>query len=247
MLVEELWRPADEAAKVQLERASRDRDLTLALLAIEGAPPPQQEEALDTLDALARRARAHLPDPADASPEQQLRALRLALASYQGDREDYHAPENSHLGRVLQRRRGLPILLSALWILVGERLGAQVQGVGLPGHFIARVGGDEGLLVDPFSGGARLDREACKRHVERALQGKATFHDGYLRAVSHTELLERVIRNLIHSYQLRRSPAELYRCARLWAALRPDQQEPRDELRRIEEALGLRRPRAAAN
>jgi regulator of sirC expression with transglutaminase-like and TPR domain len=243
MLVEELWRPADEAAKTQIQQALDRGDLASALLAVERADEPRRRQVEAALDQIAARVQARASDAID----QQVAALRAVLRGFEGDRESYYAPQNSHLSRVIERRRGLPILLSSLWMLVGTRAGLQVHGVGLPGHFIARVGGDQGLLVDPFSGGILLDREVCRRHVERALQGRGSFHEDHLRPVTLPELLERVLRNLLNAHRLQQEPAERYRIATLWASLRPDLDEPRQELAAVEAALSLRKPGSRPN
>lgn len=247
MIVEALWRPEDERAQEQLERAFAGEDLAGALLAIEGIDEEQQREVREAIDALIHQAKAILEVSPEPTTAQFTRALQKTLRGFQGDNEDYHAPHNSHLSRVLRRRRGLPILLSSLWILVGEGLDAQVQGVGLPGHFIARVGGERGQLVDPFSGGATLDQEACERIVARVSRGKTLFREEFLRSVSLQELLIRVLRNLVNAHRMHRDPAALYRVARLWGALCPDLAEPRALIVQIEETLSLRRPRGQAN
>ncbi|MET9510314.1 transglutaminase-like domain-containing protein [Streptomyces flavidovirens] len=70
---------------------------------------------------------------------------------------DYQRLESSLLHEVLRRRRGLPILLSVVWIEVARRAGAPVYGVALPGHFVVGFGArDEQVLVDPFDGGRLL-------------------------------------------------------------------------------------------
>jgi regulator of sirC expression with transglutaminase-like and TPR domain len=74
-----------------------------------------------------------------------------------GDREDYDNPDNSMLDLVLERRRGLPILLSVVYVEVARRAGIAVAGVGLPGHFVCgHLGSPEALLVDPFNAGRPL-------------------------------------------------------------------------------------------
>ncbi|MGW2847374.1 transglutaminase-like domain-containing protein [Streptomyces sp. NPDC001274] len=89
------------------------------------------------------------------------RAWASALAELLGERcgfagssADYRRLESSLLHTVLRRRRGLPILLSVVWIEVARRAGAPVYGVALPGHFIVGFGDpDERVLADPFDGG----------------------------------------------------------------------------------------------
>ncbi|MGW3086458.1 transglutaminase-like domain-containing protein [Streptomyces sp. NPDC001108] len=89
------------------------------------------------------------------------RAWASALAELLGERcgfagssADYRRLESSLLHTVLRRRRGLPILLSVVWIEVARRAGAPVYGVALPGHFVVGFGDpDERVLADPFDGG----------------------------------------------------------------------------------------------
>ncbi len=112
--------------------------------------------ALAQLDALA----AELDPAAGAGPEAEVEALRDLLAhrhGFSGEREDYYNPDNSMLDLVLERRKGLPILLSTVYVEVARRAGIPVAGVGWPGHFVvAHFGVTPPLLFDPFDGGAPL-------------------------------------------------------------------------------------------
>lgn len=75
-----------------------------------------------------------------------------------GDREDYDHPDNSMLDIVLERRRGLPILLSVVYVEVARRAGIELAGVGLPGHYVVgHFGQAPPILLDPFGGGAELE------------------------------------------------------------------------------------------
>ncbi|MFM8354291.1 MAG: transglutaminase family protein [Gammaproteobacteria bacterium] len=71
----------------------------------------------------------------------------LAERGFAGDTGRYDAPDNSHLGRVLEQRAGLPITLAVLLVSVAEKAGADAVGINFPGHFLARV---DGTLIDPF-------------------------------------------------------------------------------------------------
>lgn len=72
----------------------------------------------------------------------------LAERGFAGDTGRYDAPDNSHLGRVLEQRAGLPITLAVLLVSVAEKTGADAVGINFPGHFLARV---DGTLIDPFA------------------------------------------------------------------------------------------------
>ena len=78
-----------------------------------------------------------------------------------GDRDEYDHPDNSMLDLVIERRKGLPIVLSVLYIEVGRRAGVPIVGVGLPGHYVVgNMVREPPLLLDPFAGGAALEIEA---------------------------------------------------------------------------------------
>ena len=112
--------------------------------------------ALAQLDELGDEVRRRIS--AGARPREQLDALRDVLVrghGFAGDREQYDHPQNSMLDVVLERRAGLPILLSAVYVEVARRAGIDLDGVGLPGHFVVgHFGTVPALLLDPFNGGA---------------------------------------------------------------------------------------------
>ena len=103
---------------------------------------------------------AELAPAAGTGPAAELDALREVLSvrqGFTGNREDYDDPDNSMLDLVLERRTGLPILLSIVYVEVARRAGILLAGVGLPGHYVAgHFGQSPPLLLDPFNGGAPI-------------------------------------------------------------------------------------------
>ena len=106
------------------------------------------------------------------SPEEVAAACTEVLGGvhgFQGDRKHYDDPQNSMLDLVLARRRGLPILLSVVYIEAARRAGIELSGVGLPGHFVVgHFGAGAPVLLDPFDGGRamsvrRLAQARCGR------------------------------------------------------------------------------------
>ena len=95
-----------------------------------------------------------------ASPEDQAEACRVVLGErygFIGDREEYDDPQNSMLDLVPDRRCGLPILLSIVYVETARRAGFPLAGVGLPGHYVVgHFGAEPPLLLDPFSGGVSV-------------------------------------------------------------------------------------------
>jgi Transglutaminase-like superfamily len=122
-----------------------------------------------TLDALGSEL-SHQAGRTDGTPDELARACTQLLGvthGFTGNRDDYDHPDNSMLDIVLSRRRGLPILLSVVYIEVARRAGIPLAGVGLPGHFVVgHFGPDPPLLLDPFAGGqiidARVELEAVR-------------------------------------------------------------------------------------
>lgn len=130
---------------------------------------------------------------------------------FRGNRDDYNDPRNSFLHRVVERRTGLPITLSVVYMEVGRRAGLAVEGVGFPGHFIVRVrgeGGDPPVLVDPFNREI-IDEDDCQHRLDEVYGGRVQLADEHLRAASKREILIRMLMNLKGVY----AQAQLYRRA----------------------------------
>jgi len=169
------------------------------------------EDYVDRLDALAEQAQAaqnseRTIDTSNAS------AVAIGLAEFLFDRmgfagntRDYNDPRNSFLNEVLERRLGIPITLSVLYLEVAERLGVQAQGVGLPGHFIVRAVSGEGdqqqiVYLDPFHQGAVLSEEDCRERVRMITNDKLPFNQSFLNPVSKRYILTRMLNNLKTNY-----------------------------------------------
>lgn len=130
-------------------------------------------------------------------------ALRRVIAIAEGlggNVEDYHAPDNSFLNRVLDTRRGIPISLSVVWMEVGRRAGIEVVGVGLPGHFVVYAGGQ---MVDPFHYGEAIGFEEAAALVAAALGGHPRLDRSWLEPVTAPDIIRRMLGNLDSVYAAR--------------------------------------------
>lgn len=118
---------------------------------------------------------------------------------FAGDEQNYYDVRNSLLPQVLERRAGLPITLSIIYMEVARRAGLNAEGVGLPGHFIVRVCAGAGVtndtLVDPFYGKV-VDEDECQQRLDSMYGGQVVLTEKHLRAMSKREILVRVLRNL---------------------------------------------------
>jgi regulator of sirC expression with transglutaminase-like and TPR domain len=106
------------------------------------------------------------------------------------------------LNEVIRRRTGIPISLSVLGMEVGRRLGVELAGVGMPGHFLLRHRGEPGVFVDAFDGGRLLDESGCKELFGRLRPGSAFLHS-YLDPVGPRAIVARMLANLQAGYAAR--------------------------------------------
>jgi regulator of sirC expression with transglutaminase-like and TPR domain len=126
-----------------------------------------------------------------------LNAYLFEEEGFHGNEEDYYDPRNSFLNDVLDRRTGIPITLSAVYIEVAQRAGIAADGVGLPGHFIVKVrtgGGD--VLVDPYHRGRCLSEEDCQERLDRIYGGRLRVDAAMLAPCGRKSIVARMLRNL---------------------------------------------------
>jgi regulator of sirC expression with transglutaminase-like and TPR domain len=175
-------------------------DVDLAELALHLArdeyPAVDVEAYLAELAAMAREARRYLRGPLPARVHGLCRYLFHDLG-FRGNQKDYYDPRNSYFNQVLDRRTGIPITLSAVAIAVGNRAGLRVEGIGLPGHFIARAAdGDAEVLFDPFHGGRVLTVTDCENLVRQATGREWEVTEERLRPAPVGLIAQRMLHNL---------------------------------------------------
>ncbi|MGH9136802.1 MAG: transglutaminase family protein [Acidimicrobiales bacterium] len=178
---------------------------------------------LARLDALAVRCRA-------GSVESVIEVL-FADEAFSGDSREYHHPDNSFLDRVLDRRRGLPILLSIVTAEVAARAGVCLAYVALPGHVVLRDCEDSDRFIDPFNGGRILTGAECL-----ALSPGCDVR--HLEPVESRAILLRVVTNLVHSFAGRGEVHGLAWALHLRAIVAGDAEQPWTDVARIRERLG---------
>lgn len=175
---------------------------------------------LAELDRLAAAVAAKLAAPADRTePTQAAAVLALVLgarAGFGGTQADYGDLRSSMLHEVLRRRRGLPILLSVVWIEVGRRVGLPVYGIALPGHFVVGIGDPDGdfVLADPFHGGRLLTVDDARGIALAA--GGAPDDPHLLAPAQPTAVLLRILNNIrVWAQNPAQAPERAW--TRLWA------------------------------
>lgn len=169
--------------------------LDVAALLISAHVRPQD----DGSEAIGRSL-AVIDEIAASCAQGDLSALRrhfFGELGFRGDVENYSNISNSLLDRVVERRRGIPISLSVLLMEVGRRCGVELEGIGMPGHFLVRSRQDPNVLLDPFGGGALVTRKDCEALLKRALGSDFPFDEDYLAQVDSIAILRRMLMNLV--------------------------------------------------
>lgn len=129
---------------------------------------------------------------------------------FRGNRDDYYDPKNSFLNEVIDRKRGLPITLSILFMEVGQRIGLAVEGVGFPGHFLVKAQSQgEEIVIDPFNAGDVKSSEELQAMLDQVYGGQVRLHRDLLAALPKKQILKRTLGNLKAIYGRRDEPGKL--------------------------------------
>jgi regulator of sirC expression with transglutaminase-like and TPR domain len=228
--------------------------LDRAALVIAGFEYPALDQAyyLSELDRLSAILRPRLPSGRDPlAVLQALNALLFEEEGYRGNQDDYYDPRNSFLNEVIDRKLGIPITLSLVYLEVARRLGFPLAGISFPGHFLVRHrSADREFYVDPFHRGeillpgelpgrlaslfgAKTAEELLKRHQNR-------LPENFVSDASPRDILIRMLTNLREIYLRRRDLERGRHVVAMMLALHPDSEQVVSSLaaiRKIEAAL----------
>ena len=185
---------------------------------------------LDRMGDAARQAiEHHVSTTGDSSTLGCVAALNTYLFEDQGfvgNEDKYDDPRNSCLNEVIERRTGIPITLSLVYMEVAQRAGVHADGVNFPGHFLVRcpqTGRDsgDGLIIDPFHGGTLLSEQDCKVLLQRHVGSEVPFDKTLLAPATRTQILVRMLLNLKRIYVHMRSFPQARVVTELLLALSP--------------------------
>lgn len=211
------------AAGLEYFRTLVAEDGHFMLLEAAAAVAQDDDPSVDAMSVVARvdelGARLSRRLASDAAAQQRLRLLNhyfFKELGFGGNLNDYYAAANSHLHRVLESRRGIPITLALIYIELARGVGLKVQGVSFPGHFLVKCSLPQGeVIVDPMNGRSlsreELDERLLPYRQQRGLVGDFEVPLGlFLQAASPRETLARLLRNL----------KEIHRAAEDWARMK---------------------------
>ena len=199
---------ARETFRTLLARPAADVPLAETALTFAREAYPELDPAayLAQLDALGDALRSRLR--ADISPADAIVALNHYLfgeLGFAGNAENYSDPRNSYLNDVIDRRLGIPVTLSVVYIELGRRIGLQLDGVSFPGHFLVRCSLPQGIVIlDPYDKGASLGVDALRRRVRelRVGEDEAMPLSRLLVPAPSTQIIVRMLRNLYDIHAL---------------------------------------------
>jgi len=181
-------------------RCEEEIDLARASLLIAQGEYPQLviEDYLDRLDQMA--AEVNIRITGKRRPMEIIQSINRYLfdeCGFYGNAQNYYDPKNSFLNDVLERKTGIPITLSTVYMEIGKRIGFPIKGVGMPGHFIVKYEDETGaILIDPFHKGAILLEEDCQNRLDEIYKGVVRFHPGLLPTFTKRQIIARMLANL---------------------------------------------------
>lgn len=215
--------PARERFAEIAQRADEEIDLGEAALwlAAEAFPGLPVDAYLAKLDRIADGVLPALQGV--GLLEQQVEALNREIFGaygFHGARDDYYDPRNSFINEVLDRKTGIPISLSVVYIEIARRVGLDAAGMNFPGHFLARIG-DDPIIVDAFEGRIATARE-CKTRLTAALGADAELTPELLAPAGNKSILLRMLSNLKSIYASRREFEAALACCDRCLLLVPD-------------------------
>jgi regulator of sirC expression with transglutaminase-like and TPR domain len=202
------------------------------MIAQDAYPRLDVERYLGDIERMAMRLRGRMPQTLGA--EERVAALNEFLfedLGYHGNVDEYYDPRNSYLNDVMDRKAGIPISLSVLYMAVGRRAGLPLEGVSFPGHFLVRLRMRAGVLVlDPFAAGAPLSEAELRERLQRVIPAGITENvpvselplDQFLEAATNRQILARVLRNLKGIYRESDKPERMLEVLNRMLMVAPD-------------------------
>jgi len=185
---QEIHQPEEQ---ISLEKAA-------LYMALEEYPDLDVEAYLNALDTMAAEVEERLPR--ESYPLRILQTINRYLyddLGFTGNTNDYYDPRNSFLNRVIDRRTGIPITLSLVYLALARRIDFPMVGVGMPGHFLIRPDVEEmEIFVDPFHQGEILFSQDCQDLLSRAYGQPVKLHTAFLQSIKPRQFLARMLTNL---------------------------------------------------
>ena len=142
---------------------------------------------------------------------------------FSGDDDDYFNPKNNFLNEVIDKKVGLPITISILYVEVAKIIGLDLKMVGFPSHILVKY--NEEMILDPFYDGILLDVDDLQGILDTNFDGQLKFKPEFLDEIESEQILLRMTRNLKNSYVQSFAHDKALRCANMILAIEPEAPE----------------------
>lgn len=218
-----------------MQRPEAEIDLATAALLVGAGEYPELDVAgyLEILDGYAQQGRSL----SEVGPHRELRALNRLLfdhLGFRGDQETYYDPRNGFLNEVIDRRLGIPITLSVLYMEVGRRMGLSLGGLNFPGHFLVRYDSPDGMLViDPFHLGMVVPLADLQSRLKRVAGHEVELSGEHLQPAGKRQIVSRILRNLLLIYQRNGDAYRAIAMLERMLSVEPDDRRLQQELAKL--------------
>ena len=221
--------PSDPFSAFVQQAQSGDLDLARGalLIASQAYRDLDIDHYLHKLDALGEDFRTRHPRGKTLAMElANLSHYLFADLEFRGNQDHYDDPRNSYLNDVIDRRLGIPITLSVVYLALGRRLGLPLAGVNFPYHFLVRsTERGESLFVDPFVSGAFVDHRQLDERLPVVAGRKLELAEDFLAPAPPLQILARILRNLKRIHIQERKFHAAIQCAKKIVYLQPAEAE----------------------
>jgi len=179
-----------------LDRAA----LTLALEEYPDLDLPKYLRHLDTMsarvDLIAGTDRTH------SGIIESINEVLFVQEGLRGNSEDYYNPRNYYLNEVLDRKLGIPVTLSVIYLEVAKRINFPLEGIGFPGHFLVKhVVNEREIIIDTFNLGRILTPNDCQELLDKTCDGTVSMNPSLLQPMKNRAIITRILYNLKGIYE----------------------------------------------
>jgi len=173
-------------------------DRAALVLALEEYPNLDVQAYLRRLDTLAARAQVLVGEDRTAiNVIESINEVLFVQEGLRGNDEDYYDPRNCYVNEVLDRKLGIPISLSVIYMEVAKRIDFSMKGIGFPGHFLMKhIANDRDIVVDAFNVGRIMTSNDCQELLDKTYNGTVSMNPSLLQPMEKRTILTRMLYNL---------------------------------------------------
>jgi regulator of sirC expression with transglutaminase-like and TPR domain len=198
MIIETLRARQSFSEIAALDEVSLSLDRAALAIASEEYPSLDIQAYLRKIDTLA--ARAEVLIGIDRTPVNVIESINEVLfvqEALRGNSDDYYDPRNSYLNEVLDRKLGIPLSLSVIYMEVAKRIDFPIHGIGFPGHFLVKhIATDRDIIIDPYNLGRILTPNDCQELLDKIHKGAMEMNASLLQPMEKRMILTRMLYNL---------------------------------------------------